>query len=83
MKTTSNSRAVILARILPKMNTFSQSHGLHGVVLGCGKGGDTMDITFTMAQVLEKARDRMNAGAIAIADIRKCKICSFKPTAFI
>ena len=63
---------IVLNRIQPKMNEFSREHGLHGVVLGCGKGGDTMDITFSMSQILEKARDRMSAGAVAMADVRKC-----------
>ena len=63
---------LILNRILPKLDAYARDLDVEGVVLGCGKGGDTMDICFSMTQVLEKARDRMNAGAVAIADVRKC-----------
>ena len=63
---------VVLAHLSPKMDEWSERHGLSGVVLGTGKGGQTRDVTFFVTQVLEKARDNFNKGALAVADIRKC-----------
>ena len=63
---------IVLAHMNSKLDDFSELHGLQDVVLGMGKGGQTRDVTFFMSQVLEKARDDFNNGALAIADIRKC-----------
>ena len=63
---------VLLNRITPKLDSWAQERGIGGLVLGCGKGGQTMDINFSMCQLLEKARDRFNSGAICQGDILKC-----------
>ena len=53
------------------LDAESARKGLNVLVSGGSRGSQTQDITFTMAQVLEKARDRHDAGAIAQADIEK------------
>ena len=63
---------VLLNRINPKLDLWASEQGVGGLVLGCGKGGQTMDINFSMCQLLEKARDRFNSGAICQGDILKC-----------
>lgn len=61
--------AVVNVVVGPQVDAWSQSNGISSFVLGSSKGGQPADIAFCAAQVLEKARDRRNEGAIAQADI--------------
>ena len=59
----------------PFVEACSSDRGVKTILLGSGKGSQTQDVTFTASQVLEKARDRHNAGAVAQADIQKFHDC--------
>lgn len=63
---------VILARLSPTLQTWSDSNCLSAVILGVGKGGQTRDVNFAFSQCLEKGRDTFGACAVALGDIAKC-----------
>ena len=63
---------VFMNRWKPAMDNWSQEHNLRGLVLGAGPGGQTRDMIFTISQVLEKGRDRLNNSCVCLGDIRKC-----------
>jgi hypothetical protein len=62
---------IVMGRISPHLDAASERLGVKNIILGGGKGSQPQDITFATAQVLEKGRDRMNAGAVAQSDIEK------------
>ena len=63
---------LVLNKVLPICDAWSVREGLKHLVLGVGKGAQTRDAVFSISQALEKGRDRHNACAVVLADIRKC-----------
>ena len=66
------SNKLVLNKLRSHLDVWAESVGVAGRILGSGKGAQTRDINFCASQVLEKGRDRFNAAAVAIGDIRKC-----------
>ena len=66
---------LVMLHITPFIDIYSMEYGLSNVILGGNKGSQPQDVTFTIAQVLEKGRDRHNAAAVAQSDVEKCHDC--------
>ena len=62
---------LVMGRLGPTLDAESVRRGVNALVSGGSRGSQTRDITFTIAQVLEKARDRHDGGAVAQTDIEK------------
>ena len=62
---------IVMAKIGPRLDAASEHLGVKNLILGGAKGSQPQDITFTVAQVLEKGRDRHDAAAVAQSDIEK------------
>ena len=66
---------LVMINITPCIDIFSIEHGLSNIILGGNKGSQPQDVTFAIAQALEKGRDRRNAAAVAQADVETCHDC--------
>ena len=64
-------KRVVMARSALTLCGESSRRGFDVLLLGGARGSEPQDIIFAIAQVLETARDRYDAGAVAQADIEK------------